>query len=122
MRRGLALGKIVAYAQGFSLYRSASETYHWNLDYGRIASIFRAGCIIQAEFLNKITEAYEKSPNGNTVFVLHQVKINANEESLRQVSAWPYRRHLIRLLPTPWNICRRLPAVPRPGQPDTGSA
>lgn len=87
VRRSLYTGKIVAYAQGFSLYRSASETYHWNLDYGRIASIFRAGCIIQAEFLNKITEAYEKNRDlENLIFDQFFLgKINANEESLRQI-------------------------------------
>ncbi len=63
VRESLYVAKIMAYAQGFSLYRSASSTYGWCLDYGRIASIFRAGCIIQADFLGKITEAYQKNPD-----------------------------------------------------------
>ena len=50
-------GKIIAYAQGFSLMQDASRLYGWNLDLGKIASIFRAGCIIQAVFLNDITHA-----------------------------------------------------------------
>ena len=59
----LYTGKIAAYAQGFALYRAASAHYGWQLDYSRIASIFRGGCIIQAAFLEKITEAYEKTPD-----------------------------------------------------------
>ena len=58
----LYTGKIAAYAQGFALYRAASAHYGWQLDYSRIASIFRGGCIIQAAFLEKITEAYENNP------------------------------------------------------------
>ena len=59
VRRSLYTAKIAAYAQGFALYKSASETYNWQLNLGEIASIFRAGCIIKAKFLNNITEAYQ---------------------------------------------------------------
>mgnify|MGYP001672077013 FL=1 len=89
VRQSLYTAKIMAYAQGFSLYRSASETYGWDLDYGRIASIFRAGCIIQAEFLNKITEAYQKNPQLQNLMLddFFMGKINANQSSLRRVLA-----------------------------------
>ncbi|WP_293987981.1 decarboxylating NADP(+)-dependent phosphogluconate dehydrogenase [uncultured Megasphaera sp.] len=87
VRQSLYAAKIVAYAQGFSLYKSASETYGWHLDYGAIASIFRAGCIIQAEFLTKITEAYAKNPDLDNLlfddFFLQ--KINANQGALRRI-------------------------------------
>lgn len=87
VRQSLYAAKIVAYAQGFTLYRSASETFGWDLNYGAIASIFRAGCIIQAEFLGKITEAYEKNPALDNLlfddFFLQ--KINANDSSLRKI-------------------------------------
>lgn len=58
VRRALYLGKIVSYAQGFSQLRAASDEYKWDLQYGEIAKIFRAGCIIRAQFLQKITDAY----------------------------------------------------------------
>lgn len=87
VRQSLYAAKIVAYAQGFSLYKSALETYDWHLDYGAIASIFRAGCIIQAEFLTKITEAYDKNPElDNLLFDdFFLAKINANQGALRQI-------------------------------------
>ncbi|TCW00196.1 NADP-dependent phosphogluconate dehydrogenase [Biostraticola tofi] len=58
VRRALYLGKIVSYAQGFSQLKAASEENNWDLNYGEIAKIFRAGCIIRAQFLQKITDAY----------------------------------------------------------------
>ena len=86
VRRSLYTAKIVAYAQGFSLYRAAKEEFGWSLDFGRIASIFRAGCIIQAEFLQRITDAYEKEPNlKNLMFDdFFLSSINGNAESLRR--------------------------------------
>jgi 6-phosphogluconate dehydrogenase len=58
VRRALYLSKIISYAQGFAQLRAASDEYKWDLDYGTIAKIFRAGCIIRARFLQKITDAY----------------------------------------------------------------
>jgi len=40
--------------------RSASDENKWDLHYGEIAKIFRAGCIIRARFLQKITDAYNR--------------------------------------------------------------
>jgi 6-phosphogluconate dehydrogenase len=34
----------------------------WKLDLGRIAAIWRGGCIIRARFLNRITDAYRSNP------------------------------------------------------------
>lgn len=63
IRKALYMSKICSYAQGFAQMREASEFYNWNLDYGKIAMIWRGGCIIRAQFLQKIKEAYDKSPN-----------------------------------------------------------
>lgn len=60
IRKGLYASKICAYAQGFSLMREASNHYEWDLHLGEISKIFRGGCIIRAQFLNKIKEAYDK--------------------------------------------------------------
>ncbi|KVF27051.1 6-phosphogluconate dehydrogenase [Burkholderia vietnamiensis] len=62
VRRALYLSKVISYAQGFAQLRTASGEYGWNLDLGTIAKIFRAGCIIRARFLQKITDAYAKDP------------------------------------------------------------
>ncbi len=62
VRKALYLSKIVSYAQGFAQMRSASEEYNWDLNYGEIAMIFRGGCIIRAQFLQKIKDAYDRDP------------------------------------------------------------
>jgi 6-phosphogluconate dehydrogenase len=60
VRRALYFSKVISYAQGFAQLRAASAEYKWDLDFGTIAKIFRAGCIIRARFLQKITDAYTK--------------------------------------------------------------
>ena len=62
MREALYFSKIMSYAQGFAQMGTASKEHGWDLEYGEIAKIFRAGCIIRARFLQKITEAYEREP------------------------------------------------------------
>ncbi|KDB09372.1 6-phosphogluconate dehydrogenase, decarboxylating [Burkholderia sp. lig30] len=62
VRRALYLSKVISYAQGFAQLREASDEYGWHLDLGTIAKIFRAGCIIRARFLQKITDAYAADP------------------------------------------------------------
>lgn len=58
----LYCAKICSYAQGFQLMRKAQKEYHWTLNFGAIAEIWRGGCIIRAVFLQKITEAYGRDP------------------------------------------------------------
>ncbi|CAM3171572.1 decarboxylating NADP(+)-dependent phosphogluconate dehydrogenase [Filibacter tadaridae] len=59
VRQALYMGKVCAYAQGFTQYKMTSGLYDWNLPLKDIALIFRGGCIIRAEFLNTISKAYE---------------------------------------------------------------
>ena len=60
IRKALYFSKIMSYAQGFAQLRKASEEFDWDLPYGTIAQIWRAGCIIRAEFLQNITDAFDK--------------------------------------------------------------
>jgi 6-phosphogluconate dehydrogenase len=61
VRDALYGSKIVSYAQGMELLGAASVTYGWHLNFGDIATIWRGGCIIRAQFLNRIKEAYERN-------------------------------------------------------------
>ena len=63
VRQALYASKVVAYAQGFAQMRAASQANGWDLDLGAMARIWRGGCIIRAQFLNRITEAYESHPD-----------------------------------------------------------
>lgn len=62
IRDALFASKIVSYAQGYMLMRSAAKEYGWSLNYGGIALMWRGGCIIRSRFLGKIKEAYDTSP------------------------------------------------------------
>lgn len=59
IRKALYMSKICSYAQGFAQMRKASEDNEWNLKLGELAMIWREGCIIRAQFLQKIKEAYD---------------------------------------------------------------
>ncbi|WP_328334300.1 MULTISPECIES: NADP-dependent phosphogluconate dehydrogenase [unclassified Streptomyces] len=62
VEQALYASKIVSYTQGFHEIAAGSEEYDWNIDLGRVAAIWRGGCIIRAAFLDRITSAYEAQP------------------------------------------------------------
>ena len=57
----LYASKIVSYAQGYQLIRSAAVSYGWKLNYGGIALMWRGGCIIRSVFLGKIKDAFDSN-------------------------------------------------------------
>jgi 6-phosphogluconate dehydrogenase len=65
----LYASKIVSYAQGFLLLAAASSEFGWELDLGRVASLWREGCIIRAAFLDDITAAYARDPSLDSLLV-----------------------------------------------------
>lgn len=69
VQRALYASKIVAYAQGFDQIRAASDQYQWNVQPGTLATIWRGGCIIRAQFLDRIKEAYEKNPDITSLLI-----------------------------------------------------
>ncbi len=62
IRKALYASKICSYAQGYQLIRAAAAEYNWDLKYGEIALMWREGCIIRAQFLGKIKEAFDNNP------------------------------------------------------------
>ncbi|MFP7280456.1 decarboxylating NADP(+)-dependent phosphogluconate dehydrogenase [Exiguobacterium indicum] len=89
IRQALYMGKVAAYAQGFTQYRTSSELYDWNLRLEEIALIFRGGCIIRADFLNVISEAFKNDANLSNLMLapFFAEKVQAYQESLRHVVA-----------------------------------
>jgi 6-phosphogluconate dehydrogenase len=63
VEHALYASKIVNYAQGMDLLAKASEHYRWNLNLGNIVAVWRGGCIIRAQFLNRVKQAYENKPD-----------------------------------------------------------
>ena len=83
------MSKIVSYAQGFAQMKAASEEYNWDLQYGDIAMIFRGGCIIRAQFLQKIKDAYDRDANLNNLLLDPYFKdiVENYQGALREVIA-----------------------------------
>ncbi|MGI9166853.1 MAG: NADP-dependent phosphogluconate dehydrogenase [Pyrinomonadaceae bacterium] len=56
----LYASKICSYAQGMNLIRAGSEKWNWSINLGEVARIWKGGCIIRAQFLDKIKQAYQR--------------------------------------------------------------
>lgn len=63
VRKALYASKVCSYAQGMNLIRKAGEENDWGLNLGEIARIWKGGCIIRAQFLDRIKSAYQKDPS-----------------------------------------------------------
>lgn len=61
--KALYASKVVAYAQGFDAIIAGAEKYGWHINKDKIAKIWRGGCIIRAQFLNRIADAYDENPD-----------------------------------------------------------
>ena len=87
IRKALYMSKIISYAQGFAQMRAASEENNWNLNYGDLAMIWRGGCIIRAQFLQKIKEAYDRDPQLANLLLDPYFKeiVESYQDSLRKV-------------------------------------
>jgi 6-phosphogluconate dehydrogenase len=87
IRKALYMSKICSYAQGFAQMKAASEEYDWNLQYGDIAMIFRGGCIIRAQFLQKIKEAYDRDADLTNLLLDPYFKdiVEGYQSALREV-------------------------------------
>ena len=67
VRAALYASKVVAYAQGFDQIVAGADQRDWDIDLGEVATIWRGGCIIRAQFLDRIREAYEQEPDLTTL-------------------------------------------------------
>ena len=69
IEQALYASKIISYSQGFMLMQAAALEYHWNLNYGGIALMWRGGCIIRSIFLGKIKDAYDENPHLSSLLI-----------------------------------------------------
>ena len=89
LESALIVGRILAYAQGFRILNAASDEFKWELDFARIAEIWRAGCIIRSLMLDDIAEAFRTDlPDGRLVLSEHFIEVlTQNVAGLRRVVA-----------------------------------
>lgn len=85
----LLAAKIISYAQGFMLMKQASDEFDWSLNYGKVALMWRGGCIIRSAFLQNIRDAFEK--DGELSFLgnddYFKTILNQNLPGWRRVAA-----------------------------------
>jgi 6-phosphogluconate dehydrogenase len=89
LRLALFASKIVSYAQGYVLMRSAAADCQWDLNYGGIALMWRGGCIIRSVFLGNIKEAFDKNKDLENLMLdpFFKEKIDNAQASWRRVVA-----------------------------------
>ncbi len=87
IRQALYASKIVSYAQGFMQLQAASDEYGWDLDLGRVAKLWRAGCIIRARFLDDIAEAFGRNPSNLLVDDFFRAALEDAQNGWRRVVA-----------------------------------
>jgi 6-phosphogluconate dehydrogenase len=89
LKNALYASKLVSYAQGYELMRSAAVEYGWNLNYGGIALMWRGGCIIRSVFLGKIKEAFDKNSELSNLLLdpFFKEKIESAQMGWRRVVA-----------------------------------
>lgn len=87
VKQALYASKICSYAQGFVQLQEASKEYKWDLNYGDCALLWRGGCIIRAQFLDRIKEAFDAEPNLENLLLYPYFKeaIDNAQESWRAV-------------------------------------
>ena len=87
IEKALITGRVLAHAQGFRILLAASDEFGWDLDYARIAEIWRAGCIIRSSMLDEISEAFRGDlPHGRLILSDHFRKVlTENVDGLRRV-------------------------------------
>jgi len=83
----LYASKICSYTQGMNLIRSMGLSKGWKLDLGKIAAIWKGGCIIRAQFLDRITAAYVKDAKLSSLLMDEDFsqEIKAREAAWRRV-------------------------------------
>ncbi len=87
VRQALYASKICSYAQGFVQLQAAAKEYNWQLDYGLCAQLWRGGCIIRAQFLERIMEAFTADANLENLllFPYFQQAVTQADSAWRQV-------------------------------------
>jgi 6-phosphogluconate dehydrogenase len=89
VEQALYASKLVSYAQGWNMMDVGSREYDWGIDLGKMAVIWRGGCIIRARFLDRIRSAYQASPELNTLLADAEFgkDLAAAQDSWREVIA-----------------------------------
>jgi 6-phosphogluconate dehydrogenase len=89
LEKALYASKLISYTQGYVLLRAAAGEFHWDLNYGGIALLWRGGCIIRSVFLEKIKAAFDRNPALSNLLLdpFFRETIESSQEAWRRVVA-----------------------------------
>lgn len=65
----LYASKVCSYAQGMALIAAGSRQYGWGIDMPECARIWKGGCIIRAQLLDRVKKAFKRNPGLNNLLV-----------------------------------------------------
>jgi 6-phosphogluconate dehydrogenase len=85
LRSALYAAKVASYSQGFDLLARASAEYDYGTDLSEIARIWKAGCIIRAQFLDRVRDAFVAESNAPSLLALAP---GFQNELAERVSSW----------------------------------
>jgi 6-phosphogluconate dehydrogenase len=87
LEHALYASKIISYTQGFVLLKEAAKEFKWNLNYGGIAMLWRAGCIIRSVFLSRIKDAFDLNSNLSNLLLdpFFNERIKVSQQAWRRV-------------------------------------
>ncbi|KAJ8908349.1 hypothetical protein NDN08_005059 [Rhodosorus marinus] len=87
VRQALYASKVCSYAQGMNLIKQTGVENNWDLNLGEIARIWKGGCIIRAQFLDRIKEAYGRNPELSSLLIDEQFakELESAQEGWRRV-------------------------------------
>jgi len=60
VKAALYASKVCSYAQGMNIIKAKSAEQGWGIALGEMARIWKGGCIIRAQFLDRIKQAYDR--------------------------------------------------------------
>ncbi|NDV02383.1 NADP-dependent phosphogluconate dehydrogenase [Pseudoroseicyclus tamaricis] len=86
LEEALICGKIMCYAQGFTMIAAAARQFGWTLDLPAIARVWREGCIIRSAMLNDMADALAEDPDRNLLFApFFAAHVKRTQHALREV-------------------------------------
>ncbi|KAL7471183.1 hypothetical protein ACHAXS_011490 [Conticribra weissflogii] len=84
LRAALYCSKVCSYAQGLGVIKSCSDDMNWDIDLSECARMWKGGCIIRAQILQKIQDALARDKNLPNLILDPVVAGELNERS----AAW----------------------------------
>lgn len=87
LEKALYGSKICSYAQGMALIKAGSDHYNWGVDMAECARIWRGGCIIRAQLLERIRIAFARNKELPNLLMDPEFAnwMIASHESMREV-------------------------------------